>query len=237
MALLSKSLRHTLRFNSLSTDIRYVTKDLVVMDKQFLLIFRYVGKLFSTKSGIAHLANVATLLALGLGIYALAYPETVSTYLDRVANNTEKTAVSGQRTADNTGRLTEEIPYWLELSEVGSSSAGAINYQTHFKISNASNFQFSQVAITFDLLDGGKISIPVTTIAARESLKMNPGRLPSTVSAICITALSEKDGKRYYDFRRINITEYLFNIEGGRLYAVTFPERYFSDEPHLGQCE
>lgn len=152
----------------------------------------------------SNLADVATVAATGIAIWAFYHPAVVSDFLDAIERNTNKSAESlesidssSTSTADNTARIVSEIPYWLQFGEVPPEaltnfSSILSSRNLSFRVSNDSNTLFDRVSLRVVDFDTGRVIYEIDdhAIPPREQIQVNvDNRYGGTKrNILCITA-------------------------------------------------
>jgi hypothetical protein len=154
------------------------------------------------------MGSLASVVAVAIGFYAIVNPGAVSDYLDTIAENSRSSARSlasidgsSGETAGNTGRIADEIPYWIETALIEPlDTVYAIQLQNH------SNSAFDDIQIK--LVDGRGRTMWVSdtfAIPPREGVKVRAedfGRLESA-AVYCVSGFSRAAERRFYERREL----------------------------------
>jgi hypothetical protein len=178
------------------------------------------------------LSYIATLTALGIGIYAFLNPATVSEFLKEISENTEVASRSlediganTQETANSASGILQRLPYWIETKMVSRNKNSGI-----FEISleNSSTFVFREVDVSIVARgrgvvyrQDGFVIPPRESVSLEDSEHLNRGYL--IPEYYCLSAVHSDDGTRYYESRGL--------IYGDVSDQFRFSSYEFSDRP------
>lgn len=171
-----------------------------------------VLKYLFSRNGISDAANVFTIGAFGIAFYAIFNPGTVSSYLNDISEEAEKTNVilasvddSAASISDSTSDLAAEIPYWLEVSELnyGPPSGGYLG-SFSITIQNNSNYAFTDVGVKIFQEDGELAhNREGTVIPPREEFTVSVRSVKDALGVVCIWGYGERSGLRFFDSRNL----------------------------------
>lgn len=162
------------------------------------------------KEVVGFLAQLASLAAFAFAVYAFYLPETVSDYMQRVAQVSESidknvTAIadSSEQTSEHTGVLAEALPEWFQVYAMAISRSCPRECEISVVLDNSSRFSFSGTVVKIFSKSGQLISETQAGWIAGHSLVQVKMKADQVVSKICVVATIEESGATYQDLREV----------------------------------
>lgn len=170
--------------------------------------------------GIEFLAHLATLGAFFAAMYAIAVPETVSSYLNRVAagveqtaQNTKDIAETSRQISENTDLLSQAVPYWFtkerfaiypHLTEDSPNCETTVNKCViRFNFLNDSSFDIKDVSVEIKDENLNVIVSRMVPVAISDSTIRIEEMNLSRPRYVCIKGTVSALNNTYYEYLEI----------------------------------
>ena len=161
-------------------------------------------------------ANICTVFAFAIAVYAFVNPATVSDYLDRVASLAEEANARLADISDDTqeisvdvARVADHVPYWVSLEEVSISLSGwGGGYVVNVRGDNPTNTPVSLLSVVMLTADGDVLldSTSARMVPPRENFSFTELRDSDVegVFFLCMAGITALSEEVLYEMREFN---------------------------------
>ncbi|MEP2717048.1 hypothetical protein [Pseudophaeobacter sp.] len=199
------------------------------------------SKFETTKEVVGFLAQLASLAAFGFAVYAFFVPETVSDYMERVAQvsenidkNVTRIAESSEQTSDNTSELAKALPEWFELYGYAVGKSCPKDCQISFSLNNGSRFGFSGIVVKIFSQSGEVVSQkPLGLLTEYGGVEVNFS-VDEPVSAVCVIARADEGGETFQETR--DVLEYVMRDEDSGVIQLKYGQRSIAVVTERSRC-